>query len=1051
MFTKPRKDFAAWIRQQLIGPANDEPADGFPFNPTDRYPCGALYPVSAVTGGWDADVNSLETDILKASGSLADGVEPPTVRRYVPPSSCGFSFFVEGDAIELDVIVSGRRYATEVRGEGGKFERLSWKRFEITEVDGEYLLIRGPSVGEPTRFPVFGSGDGALGFVDAEWRPHGDGWIVTLTLCNAQEILEDQQNQGGANSYNTEHASRTIFGAELRCVIQSGEVGTYPRTPMSLLDDEEQELEVQYSSRKIYAVGHGMGVDWQIESDGRPPEIWTDALPSVEVPQVTADSGANDIPALNILHLTNLIVDDNVMIDLSSFVDGYGAWILKQVANAESEEEEWRLPSQRIVNRMHEAERRMRRGLAILSANEKVQEAFVLANLSMLNQMEQSDAIRRKPRSREKYTWRPFQLAFLLAVLSSACDEDDEFRDTVDLIWFPTGGGKTEAYLALMAFQITFRRLTYPSAGGGTSVLMRYTMQLLARDQFIRASRLICALELIRRGNDELGDEPITIGFWAGADVSPNTYRKAVEQIENAHENQSVPNFVLTNCPWCGHKFGNQSFEYGDDRFHFRCRNRDCDFGNARIPANVVDQALYDSPPTLLVGTLDKFATFAWHTESSSLFGGDRHRPPELIIQDELHLIAGSLGSIAGLYEAGLDTVINLRGVRPKYVASTATIRQAAEQVRKLYGREVAIFPPPGLSCDDSYYARTVPLTVRPGRLYVGYLAPMLNRAKCLGPIGAAVLNGPVTLFENEDDAEVLLDAWWSSVMYHGSLAGVGRSHTVLDGRVRDFGQQMFLADPRSSRNLNIKELTSLQSAEKNGEVFANLARGVGSNLCIDVALATNMVSVGLDVARLALMVVNGQPMSSAEYIQASSRVGRSDVPGLVITNFYRDQTRSLSHYEGFRPYHEAFYKYVEPTSVTPFTFQARQRALHACLVIVIRHSGIGMLPNESAGRFDSDDPRIRASISRLRSRCKSADPALYDEIAQHLEELVDQWQSEVDRSRENERQLWYAVKDNDMIANRLIHDFDAENKGLWPTLRSMRNVENSAVLDVCR
>ena len=146
-----------------------------------------------------------------------------------------------------------------------------------------------------------------------------------------------------------------------------------------------------------------------------------------------------------------------------------------------------------------------------------------------------------------------------------------------------------------------------------------------------------------------------------------------------------------------------------------------------------------------------------------------------------------------------------------------------------------------------------------------------------------------------------------------------------------------------------------------------------GEEACLDAVLATNMVSVGLDVARLAVMVVNGQPLTTAEYIQATSRVGRADVPGLVVCNYYRHQARSLSHYESFRPYHESFYRFVEPSSVTPYTYQVRSRALHAAFVIAIRHACADMQSNGAAGNFNREAPEVRDVIEWFKQRCASA------------------------------------------------------------------------------
>ncbi|HEX22653.1 MAG TPA: helicase, partial [Chromatiales bacterium] len=672
------------------------------------------------------------------------------------------------------------------------------------------------------------------------------------------------------------------------------------------------------------------------------------------------------------------------------------------------------------------------------------------------------DRLHGKHRADQDYRWRPFQLAFLLTTLESTANEDSEFRDTVDLIWFPTGGGKTEAYLGLIAFQIALRRLRHSDTGGGTAVLMRYTLRLLTRDQFIRATRLICALELIRRERDDLGSAPITIGMWVGEATCPNTFEKAAELVNKARATGEKPSLVLSHCPWCGQEFeAARNYDSTAQRFHFLCRNSNCGFGTSPdgvLPCNVVDEALYAEAPTMLVATVDKFSRLTWEERANAFFGGTRNRPPEFIIQDELHLIASALGSVAGLYEAAIDTVLQLRGVYPKYIASTATIRMADQQVKRLYGREVAVFPPPGLNCDDAYFAHTVPLEQRPGRIYVGYLAPMLNRQQCMAPLAATLLLSPYVLFESEQDVRELLDAWWTQVVYHGSLKGVGNSHTAFASDVRDFmrlllgtagaqAQENEEAQKQQRSTPGIAQLTSLQTAEQNAEIFARLRKTRDEDGCLDAVLATSMISVGLDVARLALMTINGQPLTTAEYIQASSRVGRGEVPGVVFANYYRDQARSLSHYESFRPYHEAFYRFVEPTSVTPYTYQARSRALHAALVIVMRHAGLGLLGNNTAADFDTDNLRVAEAAERLKRRCALAAPDQADEVNRHIESLMAEWQIEVERCQIAKRKLDYQVPDQDNGRDRLLYNHDDKIRGLWPTLQSLRNVENTALL----
>ena len=506
----------------------------------------------------------------------------------------------------------------------------------------------------------------------------------------------------------------------------------------------------------------------------------------------------------------------------------------------------------------------MRGCVELLRNDPLVAESFRLANRAMLDQMSQADRVAGRDREPDDYRWRPFQLAFLLTVMVSAVREDDPFRDVLDLIWFPTGGGKTEAYLGLIAFLIAWRRQKFSDSGTGTTAFMRYTLRLLARQQFERAARMVCALELIRRRNPErLGVSSIDIGIWVGSAITPNRYEQARELVEAIRAGRPGAQYelLMERCPWCGTAFdAANGYVATDAAFHFRCTDRECDFGAdpRPLPCNVVDDALYDRPPSLLVATIDKFARVAWEERTGAFFGaGTGARPPELVIQDELHLITGPLGSVAGLYEAGLDTLLVRRGVRPKYVASTATIRMAREQVKGLYARELAVFPPPGLSHDDTYFARTD--RERPGRLYVGYLAPMLDQQHCFAPLAAALLAAPRALFDADEERDALLDAWWTQVAYHGSLKGVGNSHNAFVTDVRDFGRRLahelreagedglsgetdgsgeeFTGALERFRNTRLAQLTSRRTPRDNAETFQQLANPYRHEACLDAVL----------------------------------------------------------------------------------------------------------------------------------------------------------------------------------------------------------------------
>ena len=1162
MYVEARKRLVDWLRRQLVGPA-DEGRLG--MSPLDRYPTGVLHPVDppvsgidpASAGGGDSEPALLdEPEEAAPADGEADGqrsfAQPARRRRYVPPSSVGFSCFVRGE-VRLSITCSAAVYRDAGAGERDVVDRDEAGRF----LPGEYTRTRLPertvqwssATARGESGETIWEGQARAG-VDVRDRPHRDGRIVTVTLCNRNELAPDVL----PHLRMRDRVAKSLFEAGLSCVVESGELVEYPRVDPSLLTEEEQELELQYREQRIYAVGHGAAANWDVRPGGE-ARVWSDFMPEAEVPMMTVNTGGGDA-VLRLSYLAGAPTADGPgqsvgadaspadepgqfagadaspadepgqftdadasMADaLERFVDGYAGWIAEQKrAASELGSRDERAAAGRICGRMSLALDRMRGCVEMLRTDRKAAESFRLANRAMLDQMVQADRVGGKATDPGDYRWRPFQLAFLLTVMVSAIREEDDFRDVLDLIWFPTGGGKTEAYLGLIAFLIVWRRLKYPGSGGGTAAFMRYTLRLLTRQQFERAARMVCALELLRRRRPErLGEAPIDVGIWVGGEISPNRYDQAREVVEEIGDGKPGAQYklLMERCPWCGSPFdATRGYRATEVEFHFHCTDPGCAFGTdpRPLPCNVVDDALYDHPPSLLIGTIDKFARVAWEERTGAFFGaGTDSRPPELVIQDELHLVTGPLGSVAGLYEAGLDTLLVRRGVRPKYVASTATIRMAREQVQRLYARDLAVFPPPGLSHDDTWFARTD--RERPGRLYLGYLAPLLDQQHCLAPLAAALLAAPRALFDADTDRDALLDAWWTQVVYHGSLKGVGNSHNAFVTDVRDFGRRLahelreaheagigeaheagaghapdardgesdgvpalpsLAGQPGESdspggepegaparfRNPRIAQLTSRRTARENAETFQQLTNRQEDDACLDAVLATNMVSVGLDVARLALMIVNGQPLTTAEYIQATSRVGRAEVPGLVVANYHRHQARSLSHYESFRPYHESFYRFVEPGSVTPHTWQVRSRALHAALVIALRHVCKDLRSNTSAGNFDQDSPEVQAVIAELKRRCEraAAEPGqgrdatsrLGRDTASHLDRLAGQWHDEARRCGQERRQLVYQAQAGEKNADRLLYTHGESRPGLWATLHSMRNVEGAGSLKV--
>lgn len=496
-YVTERNRLVDWLRKQLIGSASAQ--NILHGSPLDRYPTGILFPIMRDLEGIDPASVSEDDDEAESPGedtNAGNDAEPATKRRrYMPPSSVGFSFFVQGEKIEFQVICSAARYErTDERDEGGRYISTKYQRSSLGG-DEEAKTFTLPAKQPTIQFnPPRENALGGRASIDVLCRPFSNGWIVTVSLFNNHEL----DSNGTAKSLTQERIEHSLFEVNLRCFLEAGEIGNYPRVDKCLLNEEDQELELQYKHRHIYAIGHGAAVDWRVEQ-GCVKEIWTEFMPAVEVPQVTADVAGDDNRVLGLAHLANSENTAEIFKELAEFVKKYSAWISAQNAQINELDPDERTAAERITARMKTALERMRRGVALLVAEPKAAESFRLANQAMLDQMRQADRVLGRHKDENDYRWRPFQLAFLLVVIESAIREDDDYRDIVDLIWFPTGGGKTEAYLGLIAFLIVWRRLTNSTSGGGTTVLMRYTLRLLTAQQYLRATRMICALELIRR------------------------------------------------------------------------------------------------------------------------------------------------------------------------------------------------------------------------------------------------------------------------------------------------------------------------------------------------------------------------------------------------------------------------------------------------------------------------------------------------------------------------------------------------------------------------
>ncbi|MFC1680347.1 helicase-related protein [Pseudomonadota bacterium] len=861
---------------------------------------------------------------------------------------------------------------------------------------------------------------------------------------------------------------------------------------------EEQSLKLLYRHRKVFSVGHGCASDWDVAEQGTDlsKRVWSSTLPTFEVKPILPRS----LPGVD-LGMAGLAngAPEIILESCHTLANQYENWIDSRIDESKNEN---LVPAELVDAALTNMQacrtclHRIRRGIELLQNDPVVLHAFKLMNRSMVMQHEHYQ-LAADSKLKRKWTtsstgltperlyaapdydastrqWRPFQLAFILMTLRSIVTESEEDlteRNLVDLIWFPTGGGKTEAYLGLAAFTMFYRRLLNPR-NSGTTVLMRYTLRLLTTQQFQRAASLICASEVLRRSDPEsLGEEPITIGLWVGGGVTPNKEQAAVAALNRLLSGDKVNPFIVLSCPWCGVqmgpvKEGRRTRVKGyrrlnrPNRVRLICDDPDCEFNHEEgLPLRIIDEHIYSSPPTLVIGTVDKFAMMPWNPACRTLLGLGKESvtPPDLIIQDELHLISGPLGSMVGHYETVIDVLTERESqhglIAAKIVASTATISRADDQVRRLYGgRESCLFPAQGLRAGDSFFAEEN--TQAEGRLYCGVFAtglPSLTTTQVR--VLASLLQAPKTL--GADDEEIL-DPYWTLMVYFNSIRELGHAATLIKADIPEYisvicrrlGLSRLWSEAAGEKRRWVNHDMELTSRVQNSEITEYMDRlftrypGSKGEWPVDVCLATNMIQVGLDVPRLSLMSIIGQPKTTSEYIQASSRVGRSvEGPGLVVTILSPSKPRDRSHIEHFRAFHESIYRHVEPTSVTPFALPVAERALHALIIALVRFWG------SEAERGKPDPPpsteleqRIRFTILERVNRVEPEEKARIEIV---LDEIFAEWH------RLPADIYGYFSDPLDAVPMMYpagTHPKDAWDERAYPTPSSMRNVDASCI-----
>lgn len=903
-------------------------------------------------------------------------------------------------------------------------------------------------------------------------------------------------------SFGNEHLNKkAIFQGEI--VITGAEFLPYKQlTDTNPFDEELNLINFQYREEHSFAIGHGCAVTW--DNDKTPTELKTTFLPEVDIKNYsnafkdTFPTELKEITELKKLSIWTDLDKNTIIQKLKLFVKEYKNWITTQEGT--SAENNYKKSLQTILEKQNKTYERLIKNIEFLNDSEIAFKSFLLANTAMYIQMLISNKDLFGKRGIElseidknfsyddldffknhsfKPNYRPFQLAFFLLNIESTINEDsDDRNNVVDLLWFPTGGGKTEAYLAITAFTIISRRILHGKDADGVSVIMRYTLRLLTAQQFERATKLILSLDFLRRNftsdNDYFfGNDKVSIGMWVGASTTPNSYsdartifKKVFDEITKLNTKRTgdyrkVNTFPITNCSWCGCNLVSQNqsgqFDLGyratDKEFTTNCLNPDCAF-SVELPIYFVDDKIYQNPPTLLFATVDKFAMLSHRQEGHKLFNsvleekGKNKLPPDLIIQDELHLLSGPLGSITGLYESIVEMLSTKGKRKPKIITSTATTRNTEQQVAMLYGnRTLNIFPPMGITYDDNFFSYVSDVSKRK---HIGFM-----------PTGKTALNSQIRILGNlllarielfkyyrekenlsQEEAVEKENNFWTIVSFYNSLRDVGKVYNKVPAEISDFlkllhhryqfnkqvyGFNYFGLAGRTKELTSRIESNSIKKLLNELEMPFSLTTKDGWKFVhntVDLVLASNMFSVGIDIERLNVMLMNGQPKNVAEYIQASSRVGRKD-KGIVINLLDANRSRDKSYFENYVPFNNAYYKFVEPLSVTPFTEIALDKVLASLLVCFVRHKQ-GLYLDKRAKDFTGNYEELKNFISERIKNKKQLNYAL-----EKLKILSEKW----------------TTKEGDLTYKILIKKMSDLDD--WSLMMSMREIDTNSIVKI--
>jgi hypothetical protein len=1025
------------LAEDLIGPRSKN--EEILARPSDVYLTGILWPQQISMAGEDDErLGIAGSDSVDDPDGESDAVNTGSIQK---PSVAGISFSVASkNEPYVTVTCSFATYELKKEKWARQNHEVIFSTLALTV--GLPKLIRLKEVRDEVP-------DVSLSIRCIEID---SGLIVTLTLVNTLQAELNRNSIEACCLFQTkihvEPHKETIL------------IPKPPRRSDSMSEESEDMVSDEQSGSLLYrkvaefAVGHVCSAEWELsenQASGIPTAKWvaTTWLPSSIVEGVDPNGHVffselrNNKDTFDPMSAELLATADreNLKASLQSFCNAYKRWLnLQMIRISDPSDVSQKLThvAKAHLERCQDALDRMSASVDQICDDDKLRRSFQLANYAMHIQHSWD----KSKSSHGALRWRPFQLGFLLLSTPSTLERDHSHRGVMDLLWFPTGGGKTEAYLGLIACIAVYRRLSdNPDDQEGVSAVMRYTLRLLTTQQFARSAAMVLALEAIRTGKISVpegmslkGGQPFSIGLWVGGDATPNRRADAFSSLNGSSDVASPKQ--LARCSACGGRL-NWSMQSPSSPVNVECINNSCVLCGP-LPIHTVDDDVYEYRPTLLIGTVDKFAQIVRQKNTNKLFAISTGSPPDLIIQDELHLISGPLGTVTGTYEAALDLMFAARGYKTKIIGSTATIRRAPEQVLALFDREAFQFPPPAIDHNDSGFAVKDNREEATGRRYLGVTTAGRSAKFTLQAVAGSLLQTAAGAF----DDNLRKDAYWTLVGYFNSLRELGGALVLMQDDVTDSIELYAESRSEEPRPLtNVEELTSRRTQEEIREMLDLLDIKVGDSGAVDAVLATNMVSVGVDISRLGLMLVNGQPKTIAEYIQSTSRVGRGSVSGMVVSVLNNAKARDRSHFETFCSWHQTLYRDVEATSVTPFASRARDRSLHAALVAAIRHLVPNMLDSPAIDD-DAEDLALEI-IDKIVERASRIDPE-ESSIRYELENGRRGLHKWISRSPEV---YWIDFKGKKSLLQSAEQAAARKATGraigaAWPTLNSMRTVE---------